>query len=568
MHVDITLKNYRCFPSSRPVRIAVKPGFSAFVGVNNAGKSSLLRFFCEFRYLFQRLSSATSNLDRLLTGEAEKMVLPSFVVSDVEELFSDTNDGDLEMRLDFFPSDGRPGSEIGSRPIRIGVVVSRADSRQASVQQSHVAYSYRLKLGVENPDGKAITVQHDGTLRQGDTPLTDFTPVLQACQALASTMYIGSFRNALGLGGDTQPPAPFTRPTNYFDIHVGQELIRTWRVWKTGPKKRDRERAARVTEDIARIFQLAGLEINASHDDATLQLTIGGKSYGMHEVGSGLAQFFVVLANAAMAQPAYILIDEPELSLHPALQLDFLTTLASYASVGILFATHNLGLARASAERIYTVRRYGPGQSEVRPYEATPRLAEFLGELGFSSSRDLGFDTVLLVEGPSDVKAIQQFLRKYGLGHRVVLLPMGGASLINDTSDVQLEEIKRIAPRVFALIDSERKAEGEPLDPARIAFLERCVAAGVEGHALTRRALENYFSERAVQRVHGERYRALQPYERLKDAECGWPKAENWRIAQEMTREELAGTDLREFLASLTEKGSSTPAGARHGPQP
>lgn len=552
MHVDLTLKNYRCFPSSLPVRITIGPGFSAFVGINNAGKSSLLRFFCEFRYLFQRLASPTANLNGLFAGNAEITSLPSFVVSDVEELFCDTNDGDLEMELQFCPSDGKAEHGTDSRPIRIDIVVSRDESRQASVQQSHVAYSYRLNLRVENPDGKVITVQNDGTLRLGDTSLADFRPVLQACQALANTMYIGSFRNALGLGGDTQIPTPFTKTTNYFDIHVGQELIRTWRTWKTGPKKRDRERAARVTEDIARIFQLAGLEINASHDDAMLQLTIGGKSYGMHEVGSGLAQFFVVLANAAMAQPDYILIDEPELSLHPALQLNFLTTLASYASVGILFATHNLGLARASAERIYTVRSKVLGESEVRPYEATPRLVEFLGELGFSSSRDLGFDTVLLVEGPSDVKAIQQFLRKQKEEHRVVLLPMGGASLINDTSDVQLEEIKRIAPRVFVLIDSERKAEGEPLDPVRGAFLERCAAAGVRGHALTRRALENYFSERAVQRVYGQRYRALQPYEHLRDAVYGWSKAENWRIAQQMTLKELEATDLLEFLASLT----------------
>lgn len=43
--VDLVLKNYRCFPSSCPARFSVRSGFTAFVGVNNSGKSSLLKFF-------------------------------------------------------------------------------------------------------------------------------------------------------------------------------------------------------------------------------------------------------------------------------------------------------------------------------------------------------------------------------------------------------------------------------------------------------------------------------------------------------------------------------------------
>jgi AAA15 family ATPase/GTPase len=44
MQIDLTVKNYRCFPDSEPLRIAIRPGFTAFVGVNNSGKSSALKF--------------------------------------------------------------------------------------------------------------------------------------------------------------------------------------------------------------------------------------------------------------------------------------------------------------------------------------------------------------------------------------------------------------------------------------------------------------------------------------------------------------------------------------------
>jgi predicted ATPase len=90
-----------------------------------------------------------------------------------------------------------------------------------------------------------------------------------------------------------------------------------------------------------------------------MQVFIDGRSYRLNNLGAGLAQFIVVLGNAAVLRPNFILIDEPELNLHPTLQLDFLTTLGSFAKNGVFFATHSYGLSRSSAELIYSVHR-GP----------------------------------------------------------------------------------------------------------------------------------------------------------------------------------------------------------------
>ena len=106
-------------------------------------------------------------------------------------------------------------------------------------------------------------------------------------------------------------------------------------------------------------------------------------------MGTGFAQFLMIFANLIGRKPSLILFDEPELNLHPALQADFVTTLRSFADDGVLFATHSVGLARAVAERIYSVRRVGTGRSEVHPWERTPRLAEFIGEMGLTAYQDL-----------------------------------------------------------------------------------------------------------------------------------------------------------------------------------
>src|SRR5258708_18871319 len=60
MEIELTIKNYRCFSDEKPARILIKPGFTAFLGIKNSGKSSLLRFFYEFRNLFLLLSGTNS----------------------------------------------------------------------------------------------------------------------------------------------------------------------------------------------------------------------------------------------------------------------------------------------------------------------------------------------------------------------------------------------------------------------------------------------------------------------------------------------------------------------------
>ena len=109
-----------------------------------------------------------------------------------------------------------------------------------------------------------------------------------------------------------------------------------------------------------------------------------------------------------------------------------------------------------------------------------------------------GFDKVLLVEGPTVVQTIQQFLRRYGKDHKIVLLPLGGAALINSISEFELYELKRISNNIAALIDSERNSQEETIPKERQAFLENCYKVKILCHILELRATENYFPERAI----------------------------------------------------------------------
>jgi len=319
---------------------------------------------------------------------------------------------------------------------------------------------------------------------------------------------------------------------------------------KTGPDKKENELIYDLTETLRNIFGFRSLDINSTADGKDLQLAIDRKSYLLSELGSGLAQFVVVLGTAAAKRPGIILIDEPEMNLHPALQVEFLSALATLSTKGVLFATHSLGLAKSTSQNILTVLREG-GHTRLRPFEATSNLAEFLGEMSFLGHKEIGFDSVLLVEGITDALVVRQFLRKLKKDGRVLILPLGGSALINGNIGTELNEIQRISPKLNALIDSEKSSEGAALPRPRREFLKLCEELNIHCHILERRAIENYLSSRAIAEEKGAKYRALRPFELLKDVENGWAKSDSWRIARRMDASDLDRTDLGPFLHSL-----------------
>jgi ABC-type cobalamin/Fe3+-siderophores transport system ATPase subunit len=404
MDIDIELKNYRCFPDEQLARFSIRPGFMALIGANNSGKSSLLKFLFEFRNLFGTISPRSGNFTSALQGNPVGANLQG--LHDPREVFSNTNDRDLEITLRFRDPDYRPPPD---RPPPVTVT---------TIRLSRAGISWTASLAMEGgtlAKPQNVGLSSDNLLVIGDRNSADLEPLFRTCNILTRAIYIGPFRNAINVGGQT----------NYFDIQVGQPFIRTWREYKTGMNTAANVAALRLTQDIKDLFGFNYLEINPTPNDETLQVFIDDKSYKLPELGSGIAQFIIVLANAAVRQPSFVLIDEPESNLHPSLQLSFLTTLASYAAEGMLFATHSIGLARSSADRIYSLRRLSEGRSEIHLYEAMPDLPQFLGELGYAGYRDLGIEKVLLAEGPSDVRTVRQFLRKHKKEHSVLVLQLG-----------------------------------------------------------------------------------------------------------------------------------------------
>lgn len=527
--VELTIKNYRCFTDALPARLTIGRGFTALVGANNSGKSSVLRFFIEHQPLWNALRNPAT-FGQMVDGSRP---IPTDVmwVEDQTEIFCDENERPLVLELKW--ARGGNSASLDSR------VLSRCAFTR---DRSGV---WRATASAISATGEEVRCVGDAGGALTDTSprqRVDVSPLRQFVEMVHDAMYIPPFRNAV-----TESTGP------YYALSIGSAFVGTWQAWLTGGSKVHNRTLLRVEEDIARIFGYSKLSITATADQKSLHLAVDGKPYKLREQGAGLSQFIVVMGNVATRRPSILLIDEPELNLHPSLQVDFLTTLASYTTDGtLLYATHNVGLARTVGERVYSFRR-SPEGVIVSPFEnLSGRYAEFAGEMAFSAYREMGFSTILLVEGPSEVKAVQQILRMLRRDHQVVMIQLGGSSMIRSGVQQELNELRRLSDHVVALIDSERLKAGDALDSSRQSFVEECAEVGIKVHATERRSFENYFTDSAVRTIFGNSYRAPNGFEALEDLPNGWRKADNWRVVGAMTWDEWKNTDVGQFLESST----------------
>lgn len=531
MLTHVAFKNYRCFADDHEVLIRVSPGLTAIVGINNSGKSALLRFFWELRQILHTLPFEAAHSVSKASAVRFNVTMAPDAVPDKEAVFTRHNSRPLTIRL-MVEDKGDQSREYPPGQYTIHAAIERPNNCQTRIETHGFAgrpfARYRDNIFF---DERSIEVASIDALRN-------------ASNLLNGSMYLPAFRNAVNTGSGP-----------YFDMQVGTAFVDQWHRWQTGHSSRTNEATVQLVEDLRRLLGFRKLQVFADETKRTLKVVINDRSYTLDEVGSGVAQFILVLGNVAVRRPSMLLLDEPELNLHPSLQIDFLNTLASYTTSGIvLFATHSYGLAQAVADRIYSVSRdANTDASRVQDYRSTPRLSEFLGAMGYSGYHQLGFDRVVLVEGPTEVRVLLEFLRLYDKNHQVVPLSLGGSSMINGHCADQLAEVKRITPNVSALIDSEKASADAPLASNRQEFLKICRDLAIDCHVLERRATENYLTDVAVRSVKGEKYGALTYFEKLGSDTTRpiWSKNENWRIAREMSKADIDQTDLGGFLKKL-----------------
>ena len=502
----IKIFNYRNIPHGHPLEFEIKDGISFIRGPNNVGKSNLLKFFYELRPIFSKRISGNedyTNFNIKLPITYDQFICRISTVEDEGVVFEITNDHGYTSRYNLLP-------------------VSKSDWHDSTVSVS-----------------QSITNCRVGTT-ESRTLMKDIFDIL------SRTIFSGVFRTP-----------EMVASGNSFDLEIGSSFINNWTDWADSGNIQKMNKVKCLKEELRQIFNYERFEIRTSKERNNLIISNDDGEFMLSELGSGIGQVILLLSKAMMSSPSFILIDEPENSLHPKMQEAFVRALASKAINGLLATSHSVGLARSVADNIYTLTKENniPKLGQFGQH-FIPTIAQSINEMGYSQFVEIGGNNILLVEGRTDVKVFREVLRKYGVENKFIIISLGGGEfLTNDETKIieELNEIKRLNPKsINVIFDSEKTSEDAELKDIQKNFKRVCENLGFRVFATDRHSTENYLSQYAIRKVIGDEYRALKPFEPFKTlGDKKWPKEKNWLIVNEMSIEDFTGTELDLFIKEV-----------------
>lgn len=269
-----------------------------------------------------------------------------------------------------------------------------------------------------------------------------------------------------------------------------------------GLKSEDYER---IIADVKDFFpEIQDLVSDRTEDDiATLNYREYDRNLDVIYSGAGLKHFIDIFVKVALSQASVVLIDEPEMGLHPSLQRELLAhfyELAQTKGIQIFVATHSpVFLTDPDKVSAFCVQnRRGQRKVFLIPSES---LHTIWGDLGLHPSDFLQNDIVLLVEGQMDViffdHVINELYREEFQDIAVGVVQYGGGAadgIVKGTID-----ISNIVPgHTYRLWIRDRDASPNEIPSKAATDFGKALKKNREKyHILTKREIEFYIPEAA-----------------------------------------------------------------------
>jgi predicted ATP-dependent endonuclease of OLD family len=206
--------------------------------------------------------------------------------------------------------------------------------------------------------------------------------------------------------------------------------------------------------------------------------------------GSGIREALRLILDREFERPDVLLVEEPEVHLHPALEIAIMQYLKEVSDdCQIFLTTHSTNFLDAGSLRnIYLIRKDRATSAQHMDLdEAEGAIPE---ELGLRLSSLFMFDRLAFVEGPSDEQILRIFASTLGISFGQAALGFvttGGArNFTHYATTATLGFLKKRNVRTLFVIDRDER------DAADVESLQRRIEGVSELVVLRRRELENY----------------------------------------------------------------------------
>jgi AAA domain, putative AbiEii toxin, Type IV TA system len=233
----------------------------------------------------------------------------------------------------------------------------------------------------------------------------------------------------------------------------------------------------------------------------TLNYREYGRELDILYSGTGLRHFLDTLLKTTMSGANVVLLDEPELGLHPDLQrrfMEYLRKLADEKELQFFLATHSQVLLNyADAMTFYRITN--TKGKRVTSKVPSDGIHVLLSDLGIKPSDIFNQDLCMLVEGSAEVVFFEHIIRtlykkefeKVAVG----IIQYGGGSA-SGISDGTIDVSNIVPAQKYTLWTHDRDARPtEPPDPTAAAFNNKLLALGLASHVWNKRSIEWYYPE-------------------------------------------------------------------------
>ena len=216
-------------------------------------------------------------------------------------------------------------------------------------------------------------------------------------------------------------------------------------------------------------LETRSVRFRVPHDKSTIYVEIDGVEHPISNLGSGIEQLLIIGVSAFGFSNALVLLEEPELHLHPRTQKRMVAYINENVEGRLLISTHSAAILDAVEADIVRVEQ-DSGVCKTKIVSAQKDRYDAIKDLGYTPSDLVQSNYVVWVEGPSDRIYVNHWIQKIDStlveGTDYSVLFYGGSVLAQhsfDDSDADLVKAISVCRQFTVLMDSDRSDESDPL---------------------------------------------------------------------------------------------------------